>query len=46
MVDVFNPNNYINIYKWETKEFYKNYALNFKVNQIKILVNGSINPRV
>ncbi len=46
MVNVFNLNNYTHIYKWETKEFYNNYAFNLKVNQINFLMNGSISPRV
>ncbi len=27
----FQPNNYINTYKWKTKEFYNEYALNLKL---------------
>ncbi len=35
MVDVFNPNNYTNIYKWKTIFFITtNYALNLKVNEM------------
>jgi hypothetical protein len=42
----FQPNNYIDTYKWKTKEFYNEYALNFRVNQLKILMNGSISFKV
>jgi len=44
-----NPNgkcfelyDYINNYKWNIKKIYNNYVLNFKANQLKIIMNGNI----
>jgi hypothetical protein len=42
----FQPNDYKESYKLSTKKIYKIYFLNFKVNQLKIIMNGSINLRV
>jgi hypothetical protein len=32
--------------QWNTKSIYNNYVLNFKVNQLKCIMNGSISLRV
>jgi hypothetical protein len=42
----FQPNDYINNYKWNTKKIYNNYVLSFKVNELEIIMNGNINLRV
>jgi hypothetical protein len=39
-------NDYTNIYEWNTKKIYNNYILNFKVNQLKIILNGNINLKI
>jgi hypothetical protein len=42
----FRPNDCTNKLQMEYKFFYSNYVLNFKVNQLKIIMNGSISLRI
>ncbi len=46
MVDALNLMIIQTNYKWNTKKIYNNYVLNFKVNQLKFIMNGSISFRV
>jgi hypothetical protein len=46
MVNVFNLMIIQIKLQMECKNIYNNYVLNFKVNQLRIIMNGSINLRV
>jgi len=46
MINAFNLMIMQTKLQWNTKNIYNNYVFNFKVNQLKIIMNGSISLRV